>query len=106
MITINYCKEGTPIPDYDAEEWLESWLTFKDDQVYNVSTENIVSWVRVYLAEEKLSTQDVRLQFDGKNIEINDYAVITNWPDGFCDFSEETAFRIIRATRKRRANKM
>lgn len=69
-------------------------------------TENIVNWVRVYLAEERLSTQDVKLQFNSELVEINDYAVITNWPDGFCDFSAETAFRIIRATRKRLANKM
>jgi hypothetical protein len=106
MITINYCREGTAIPDFDAEEWLKNWLSLNDDMVYNVSTENIVSWVRVYLAEGKLSTQDVKLQFNDNDIVINYFAVIAEWPSGFCDYSEETAFRIIRATRKRRANKM
>lgn len=106
MITVNYCKEGTAVSDFAAEEWLINWLSFNDNMVYNVSTENIISWIRVYIAEGKLSIKDVKLQFNGKDIEINEYAVISEWPDGFCDYGEENSARILRATHKRKANEI
>ncbi|MFF2531340.1 hypothetical protein ACFVS2_20770 [Brevibacillus sp. NPDC058079] len=108
MITINYCVEGTPYSDFEAEAVVEQWFRNGGSSVYHVSTENVISFVRVMVAESKVSHTDVQIQYNGENLEMNEYAVFKKWAKGFCDFNNENATRIIKAQnakRKSRRNK-
>ncbi|ATF13596.1 hypothetical protein A616_16900 [Brevibacillus brevis X23] len=105
MITINYCHEGNPYSDFEAEALTKLWFKNKQDCVYNVSTENIISYVRRMVAEGEIEDTDVQLQFNGQNLEMNEYAVIKDWKKGFCDYSEENAARTLKAQLKKRKEK-
>ena len=102
LITINYCKEGIPYSDFDAETLTKMWVKNKQDCTYKVSTENIISYVRRMVAEGEIEHKDVQFQFNGQNLEMNEYAVIRDWKKGFCDYGEENAVRIIKAQNKKR----
>jgi hypothetical protein len=102
LITINYCNEGTPYSDFEAETLTKLWFKNKEDCMHNVSTENIISYVRRMVAEGDIEHTDVQFQFNGQNLEMNEYAVIKDWKKGFCDYSEENATRIIKAQNKKR----
>jgi hypothetical protein len=97
MITINYSPQGVPYSDFEAEKVVRGWGQHKEDATYDVSTENIISFVRLLVAEGEISHKDVQLQFNGHNLEMNEYAVIKDWKKGFCDYNTENAARIIKA---------
>ncbi|RNB59445.1 hypothetical protein EDM57_04700 [Brevibacillus gelatini] len=104
MITINYCPQGVSCSDFEAEKIVRLWFRNQEPYTYNVSTENIISYVRVLVAEGEINHTDVQLQFNGENLEMNEYAMIKDWRKGFCDYHVENAARIIKAqNQKRRA---
>lgn len=103
MLTVNYCKNGIPVSDFVAESLLQELISYDFDNKYSVSTENLISWIRVYVAEGKLSNEKVQLQFEGDNVIMNEFAVIKEWKNGFCDYSEDHAIRILQSTINKRA---
>lgn len=102
MITVNYCKEGKSYSDFEAESLVKLWFRNTDEYTFHVSTENVIDYIRRMVAEGDIKHTDVQLQFNGENLEMNEYAVIKNWQKGFCDYREENAVRIIKAQNKKR----
>jgi hypothetical protein len=80
MITIKYDKNGTPIADMQAEDFVRQLL---DGAKVSVSTGNVIEAARCLVKEEGL---EVQFEFEGEILTPNKDGRFLHWPDGFCDY--------------------
>ena len=100
MLTINYTKTGTSVGDNAAEN-LVCRVAMYDNFRLDISSGIVVTVVQALVAEGKI--RDIRLEFEGEPVAINEYGAICNRPDGFCDLDNLLAERtLIAASRRHR----
>ena len=92
MIMIKYCNWGTPISDFDVEEWYQSIRTGGD---FYISSEIAVTRVRVAVKEGELNPEDVSFCYKGICQFPDKDGRLAQWPEGFCDVSERLLERLL-----------
>jgi hypothetical protein len=111
MITIKYYPNRTrgAVPDGFVEGYYERIKkASEDDQttIITLATDNVIYRVRAGIAEGDFDHSRVTFVFEGKSFQTNQYGMIDDWPDGFCDFQGTMCERILEADVKRyRENK-
>jgi hypothetical protein len=84
---INYTRHGNPINDFYFGK-RDLWFTQFLDEGYNeVSTQNAIDRIRLAVASEELSLDDVEIRFEDEPVNMNKYGAISPWPEGFCETS-------------------
>ena len=103
MRTIEYCRTGEAISDFDCEERARRFL--KDasagDSRMNVSTENFILICRVLVHEDYASHKDVCFLFEGRYILPNSEGRLPEWPNGFCTLFDDALSRILEPKTKK-----
>jgi hypothetical protein len=96
---INYTKTGNPISDHQVESNIlavASLCINGQDKEYRVSTSNVIDAVRSMKVTGKI-TCNLIIMFEGVELSMNEYGVIKDWPNGFCDHSEQWIADLFRA---------
>lgn len=89
MITFIYNPTGgRAIPDGQVENEWNKVVRLKDSGLplmTEYSTENIFSYARFQVVSGHIFEDEIKFVFEGKDIHINRFGAITDWPKGFCD---------------------
>lgn len=100
MITVNFTT--TPdapyflVPDHEIEEKIKDLISL--DNVYvAIGSEVIFDGFRVFIAEGKIDPSEIRLQFEGQDLECTNTGELKHWPKGLCDVHLDFSFRILKA---------
>ena len=92
---INYTRDGDPISDWlfgEGDGWFQ--LVLRQGET-DVSTENAISRIRLAIVRGELPLEDVEIQFEGQPVVVNEWGVILDWPEGFCDVTANLAEQIL-----------
>ena len=90
MFIMEYCAEGEPISDFEAEAWLERvkpdiFCSQDKDTSVRLSTSLPFNLIRREIARGNLDCRDVMFVFNGLNIAVNKHGAIPDSPNGFCE---------------------
>lgn len=87
MRTIEYAADGIAVADHNADKFARGFL--KGDETYcKVSTENVITAVRVLVHERRYPHDKVAFLFNGKHLYPNKDGRMPDWPVGFCDYQD------------------
>jgi hypothetical protein len=89
MLTIEYDSwNGTSVSDGMIEilifNWLEDGLTY-----FKTGSENLILATRALIAEGRIPHTDIQFLFRGQMHKPVQDGRLSEWPSGFCDFSEK-----------------
>lgn len=98
MITITYdAKHGRPFADGQVDDFVTG-LIYRNSKGHQqgivVSTENIITALRVAVREGKIAAQDVAFWYNGTQLKLYPDGGIETWPDGFADFTEKKLLKL------------
>lgn len=89
MITFTYDPiNGRAIPDGQVENEWNRIVRLKDSGLplmTEYSTENIFTYARFQVVAGHIFDDEIVFRFEDKDIHINRFGAITEWPEGFCD---------------------
>ena len=110
MITLEYCEDGEPVSDFNYRHWLEKFtLTIRAgldiDANYKVSTSLPIIAVRHEIAKGEIDHQKIIFKFGEHHLRSNEYGVMDNWPEGYCDIDLDLCSKILRLGAKKRKEK-
>jgi len=120
MIRVEYTRlyNSVAISDFEVEneyrnfvrnyDWYRAcWRPTDDYQdTYYYATSNIITRIRVGIAEGELDASKIMFHYNGLDFQANEYGAIPNWPEGFCDTEFKLCERLVRAaTAKRKAKR-
>ena len=77
-----------------------------ESPIFSYSTSNIFFALKEKVAIGELDHNSILFRFNGKDIPINEYGAIIDWPDGFCDLETSLAESTQRAAQARRRMKI
>lgn len=80
---------GVPIRDGDSDTLVQSWIDGGVDVDFVTGTSNVIDSVRLALAQDKLTQDQVVYVFEGSVLVNNGKAGIKYWPKGFCDHANK-----------------
>jgi hypothetical protein len=82
MIIFNYTKDGMPVSDYDASNFvdntMEKYRNNTNDVMINVSTANVISNVQLKLLQHSILITEVAVQYEGKIIPYHNFGFLTH----------------------------
>lgn len=89
MIRIEYSKSGKAYSDFELDEACDEIISkyYKNyllDQYINCSSENIILALRLKVATETIDYKHIVMVFCGKELELNEYGCLNEYPEGFC----------------------
>ena len=87
MITIEYCKHGKKVSDFEYEEWVEQVLAKNPDEdfAFKVSTATPIDAIRVAIKKGKIDCKKVQFRFEGWDIAVDKHGHLEYWPEKFCE---------------------
>jgi len=89
MITFIYNPTGgRAIPDGQVENEWNKIMRLKNSGLplmTEYSTENIFTYARFQVVAGHIFDDEIVFVFEGKEIRVNRFGAITEWPNGFCD---------------------
>jgi hypothetical protein len=80
---------GVPIRDGDSDTLVQSWIDGGVDVEFVTGTSNVIDSVRLALAQDKLTQDQVVYVFEGSVLVNNGKSGIKYWPKGFCDHASK-----------------
>jgi len=115
-----YSPKGIAVPDFEVKQLVteyvkyidkhlkyDGWANYHEESpVFFYSTSNIFFALKERVAIGELSCDSLIFRFNGKDIPINEYGAIIDWPDGFCDLETSLAESTLRAASARRRVKI
>lgn len=109
-----YSPKGIAVPDFEVKQlateyvrYINGWLNYDGESpVFFYSTSNIFFALKEKVAIGELDHNSILFRFNGKDIPINEYGAIIDWPDGFCDLETSLAESTLRAAQVRRRVKI
>jgi hypothetical protein len=110
MITIEYCKDGEPVSDFNYIEWGEKMLKILKrigcDIHTKVSTSLPVDYIKLLIARGDIDYNNVIFMFEGEQFKFDEYGNCVDQPSGSYgrDFVVLTEL-IDRQIKKRKANR-
>lgn len=79
-------------------------LQYRDKMVGRIartySTSLIFDMLRLEVVRGNIKHTDIIFMFEGKEVVVNEYGAIVDWPRGFCDHHGDVAENIIRLAAK------
>ncbi len=105
MISIEYCKGGEAVSDFEVEQWFPKILEYAQLPTWvngAISTTPPLDRIRQAIAEGELDHNKVCFVFNGKEIKVNQYGAVQDWTNGFCDTGVKISEKILRAAMKTR----
>ena len=81
--------QGVPVRDGDSDNLVQSWIDAGVDVEFVTGTANIIDSVRLALAKDKLTQDQVVYVFEGVELANNGKSGIKYWPKGFCDHASK-----------------
>lgn len=96
-INVRYdATKGRAIADGDVErEYNQLAVAARATVCY--STDNIITRIRVGIAEGDLSPEDVTFLFEDHEMHTNKYGALEDQPRGFCDTTLDLLSRLVRS---------
>lgn len=109
-----YSPKGIAVPDFEVKQlateyvrYITGWLNYDGESpIFFYSTSNIFFALKEKVAIGELDHNSILFRFNGKDIPINEYGAIIDWPDGFCDLETSLAESTLRAAQVRRRVKI
>lgn len=109
-----YSPKGIAVPDFEVKQlateyvrYINGWLNYDGESpVFFYSTSNIFFALKEKVAIGELDHTSILFRFNGKDIPINEYGAIIDWPEGFCDIDISLAESTLRAAQARRRMKI
>jgi len=98
MITIEYCKEGLAISDFEYQKYVDiikDYIMHNNDFDLKVSTEVLVNAIRVEIYKGNIDCNDIGFMFEDKILYPDKDGRIQNWPNGFCDINLELIEKLL-----------
>lgn len=77
--------QGIPVRDGDSDVLVQSWIDAGTDVDFVTGTANVIDSIRLALAKDRLTQDQVSFIFEGRTLENNGKSGIKYWPNGFCD---------------------
>jgi hypothetical protein len=111
MIIVIYDPQaGAVVPDAKVSSFVNDIIMHRpggDDwrtrcQYFTIGSETIINEFRLRVAEGKLPHDELIFEFLGKPFQMNEYAVIKDWPEGFCDYCDKQTVGIVQASMQKR----
>ena len=87
-----------PVPDFEAEDKAKRIFNIsreKKDYTFVTNSSLFVYAIRTLIKEGVIPLDEVKLQYDGIDLDVLQNARIRYWPDGFCDVWDEFLERLI-----------
>lgn len=108
MIKFEYSNFGKPVNDFYVDDYVDSIIKDykKGDAfpIYHFSSSNVFTRLRLAIVNGDISYNEVVFVFEGKDLIINQYGTINNWPNGFCDSETRDCGKILKlAIEKKKA---
>jgi len=94
-LIIAYTPNGQAVPDAQAEELVKTWVKEDNGQIHEVSTENVCIAARTLVKEKEIEFNKVQFLFQGMVLKPDVNGRLAEWPDGFCDFTDNWLMRIL-----------
>lgn len=90
MITIEFCRDGEPVSDFDYLEWLDLVRNIQGPGlVFKVSTSIAIDVIRAEIFVDNIPHTEIRFLYRGEYIYPNKDAKLPVWPRGFCDLTTD-----------------
>jgi len=105
MLYFHYCKKGRPINDFLIEEEYKKILIDGRENIkmhFWYSTDNIFIRVKLGIVKGELDYTNIVFIFEDKEIKVNRFGAIQDWPDGFCDTSPKLAEELLCSAMKKK----
>lgn len=81
--------QGVPVRDGDSDALVNAWIEAGKDVEFITGTANVIDSVRLALAKDKLTQDQVVYIFEGVELANNGKSGIKYWPKGFCDHASK-----------------
>lgn len=81
--------QGVPVRDGDSDALVNAWIEADKDVEFITGTANVIDSVRLALAKDKLTQEQVVYIFEGVELVNNGKSGIKYWPKGFCDHASK-----------------
>lgn len=81
--------QGVPVRDGDSDALVNAWIEAGKDVEFITGTANVIDSVRLALAKDKLTQDQVVYIFEGIELANNGKSGIKYWPKGFCDHASK-----------------
>lgn len=81
--------QGVPVRDGDSDALVNAWIEAGKDVEFITGTANVIDSIRLALAKDKLTQDQVVYVFEGVELANNGKSGIKYWPKGFCDHSSK-----------------
>ena len=102
MLILNYIPHGDKgilTPDGEVETTVREWLQRADDTevttVIKVGHALPITCLRALVKEGVTSRDDCGIQFNGRDLPVNEDGRIDVWPTGFCDTEDGLLDRLL-----------
>lgn len=109
-----YSPKGIAVSDFEVKQLANEYVRYitgllnydGESPIFSYSTSNIFFALKEKVAIGELDHNSILFRFNGKDIPINEYGAIIDWPDGFCDLETSLAESTQRAAQARRRMKI
>lgn len=91
MKSVRYSRGGISISDFQAEEYA---LGAKDRDLH-VSTENVITWLRVHVKYGLIDYNEIEILFKDQILKIDKNGELNHYPIGFCDYHLNALTKLI-----------
>lgn len=81
--------QGVPVRDGDSDALVNAWIEAGKDVEFITGTANVIDSIRLALAKDKLTQDQVVYVFEGVELANNGKSGIKYWPKGFCDHASK-----------------
>lgn len=81
--------QGVPVRDGDSDALVNAWIEAGKDVEFITGTANVIDSIRLALAKDKLTQDQVVYIFEGAELVNNGKSGIKYWPKGFCDHASK-----------------
>lgn len=83
MITIEYCKDGTPISDFEMDEFVNDIKKLIENNVtktLKISNELVIRYIQFEILKNEIDYRNIVLKFEGKIIEFDEDGIMKDYP--------------------------
>lgn len=98
MITIEYCKDGTPISDFEMDEFVHDIKRLIENNVtktLKISNELVIRYIQFEILKNEIDYRNVVLKFGDNIIEIDEDGLIKKLPVNLLNVYVDICTKII-----------
>lgn len=99
MLILEYTQEATPVSDFGAMDYARELAFLANDSENNTaqfSNAMVLDALRVLVIRREVDWGSIVIRFKDQAMYIDQYANLSDWPKGFCDFTENYLMEILK----------